>query len=410
MRSSKLEKRPPRSANGWTLQSAEGESLTARAGYGLNSKESRTAKGPGDFMLFATVIGLVVFGIIMVFSSSYYDALDKQGNAFHYLIRDIEWAGLGLLAMLFTSYLPYRVYKKWSGGIIIISLVLLFLVFTPLGLELNYAVRWLKIGPITVMPGELAKIAVIIYVSAFYAGKPSRIKSLTHGVLPMLGLMALFAGLIIMQPNLSTAITVCFIIAGIMFVAGLNVFYLITVGGIGIAGILFLIFSDSDGYWLRRFTTFTDPFADPRGDGWQVVQSLLALGSGGLFGVGLGKSIQKTLYLPEPQNDFIFAIIGEELGFVGCALLIVVFMFLVYRGVHIALNAPDLFGMLLASGITIMVAVQVMLNIAVVTSSMPPTGIALPFISWGGNSLLIFMASMGILLNISSYSKKKVQK
>ena len=160
---------------------------------------------------------------------------------------------------------------------------------------------------------------------------------------------------------------------------------------------------------MKRLTTFMNPFADPKGDGWQVVQSILALGSGGLFGVGLGKSIQKTLYLPEPQNDFIFAIIGEELGFIGCVLLIIAYSFLIWRGLHIALKAPDLLGTLLASGITIMIAVQVILNIAVVTSSMPPTGIGLPFISWGGNALVMFMFSIGILLNISKYVVRQVK-
>ena len=167
-----------------------------------------------------------------------------------------------------------------------------------------------------------------------------------------------------------------------------------------------MILTDEDGYRLKRLTSFLDPFQDPLGDGYQVIQSLLALGSGGLFGVGLGRSIQKTLYLPEPQNDFIFAIIGEELGYIGCLALIACYMILIWRGTHISLNAPDMFGTLLAAGITIMLALQVVLNIAVVTSSMPPTGITLPFISYGGNALMLFMGSMGILLNISRHSAR----
>jgi cell division protein FtsW len=361
-----------------------------------------------DFMLLFIVVALVVFGVIMVFSSSYYDALDKQGDAFYFLKKDIGWALLGFVLMILASFLPYQIYKRFSFAIILISLALLMLLFTPLGLELNNSVRWLKFGPITIMPGEVAKLGVIIFSSAFLSASTDRIKSFKNGVLPMAGLIALFCGLIILQPNLSTAITVGGIIVGIMFVAGLNILYLTGVIGLGGAGIGFLIFSDSEGYWMKRFTTFLDPFADPKGDGWQVVQSILALGSGGLFGVGLGKSIQKTLYLPEPQNDFIFAIIGEEFGFIGCLLLIAAYMFLVWRGMHIALNAPDLFGTLLASGVTIMIALQVILNFAVVTSLMPPTGIGLPFISWGGNALIIFMISIGILLNISKYEKKKV--
>ena len=167
-----------------------------------------------------------------------------------------------------------------------------------------------------------------------------------------------------------------------------------------------MILTDPDGYRLKRLTSFLDPFQDPLGNGYQVIQSLLALGSGGIFGVGLGKSIQKTLYLPEPQNDFIFAIIGEELGYIGCLALIAVYIILIWRGTHIALNAPDMFGTLLAAGITIMLAIQVILNIAVVTSSMPPTGITLPLVSYGGNALMLFMGCMGILLNISRHSAR----
>lgn len=366
-----------------------------------------SGKGSFDFILFITVIGLVVFGVIMVFSSSYYDALDKQGDAFFYLKRDIIWAIIGSTALIATSLFPYRAYRKMSLLILGLSLVLLVMIFTPLGLELNNSVRWIKLGPITVMPGEIAKLAVIIFVSSFLSKDPRRVKSFKNGVFPMLGLLAVFSGLIALQPNLSTAITVAVIIIGILYVAGLNSAYIAGLAACGVSGIFLLMASNSTGYWLKRITTFMDPFADPKGDGWQVIQSLLAMGSGGLFGVGLGKSIQKTLYLPEPQNDFIFAIVGEELGFIGCVLLIVAFLILVWRGTHIALTAPDLFGTLLASGITIMVAVQVVLNIAVVTSSMPPTGVSLPFISWGGNSLVIFMIAMGILLNISKHSQSR---
>lgn len=221
-----------------------------------------------------------------------------------------------------------------------------------------------------------------------------------------MGVAGLYGALIIMQPNLSTAITVCGIIVAMMLVAGLKWRYVLTAGGVGAAGILSILLFMKDSYWYSRLTSFTDPFADPLNEGYQAVQSLLALGSGGLFGVGLGKSIQKNLYLPEPQNDFILAIIGEELGFVGILLLIVLYCLFIWRGVHIAVNAPDQFGMLLASGIILMVAIQVILNIAVVTSSMPATGINLPFISYGGNALLIFMFSAGVLINISRHGPK----
>lgn len=370
------------------------------------ARKKKTRMKSGDFVLTIIVLGLVVFGVIMVFSSSYYNAINDTGDPYHYLKRDIVWAAIGLGAMLFCALFDYRVYSKIAPGILMLSILLLGLLFTPLGITRNYATRWIGIGEVTLMPGEVAKIAVIIFVAWFLSSDPTRIRSFKRGVLPLLVLSGIYFGLIILQPNLSTAITICGIIIGIMFVAGLNILYLVGIVGIGAVGVTALILTDEDGYRLKRLTSFLDPFQDPLGDGYQVIQSLLALGSGGLFGVGLGKSIQKTLYLPEPQNDFIFAIIGEELGYIGCLILIACYIVLIWRGVHISLNAPDMFGTLLASGITIMLAIQVILNIAVVTSSMPPTGITLPFVSYGGNALMLFMASMGILLNISRHSAK----
>ncbi len=370
------------------------------------ARRKKTRMKSGDFILTIVVLALVVFGVIMVFSSSYYNAINDTGDPYNYLKKDIVWAMLGLGAMLFCALFDYRVYAKAAPTILVTSIVLLGLLFTPLGVTRNYATRWIGVGEFTVMPGEIAKIAAIIFVAWYLSKDPKQIRSFTKGVLPLLGLCGLYFGLIILQPNLSTAITICGIIVGIMFVAGLNMIYLGGIMGIGTVGITFMILTDEHGYRLKRLTSFLDPFQDPLGDGYQVIQSLLALGSGGLFGVGLGKSIQKTLYLPEPQNDFIFAIIGEELGYIGCLLLIACYIVLIWRGTHIALNAPDMFGTLLASGITIMLALQVVLNIAVVTSSMPPTGITLPFVSYGGNALMLFMGSMGILLNISRHSAK----
>ena len=316
------------------------------------------------------------------------------------------WVLLGFGVMILGAAFDYRRYKKFALPIFIASVLLLILVLTPLGQTTNGATRWIRLGPVTIMPGEIAKIAAIMFVAWFLSEDRDRIKSLTRGILPLVGVAGLYGALIIMQPNLSTAITVCGIIVAMMLVAGLKWRYVLTAGGVGAAGILSILLFMKDSYWYSRLTSFTDPFADPLNEGYQAVQSLLALGSGGLFGVGLGKSIQKNLYLPEPQNDFILAIIGEELGFVGILLLIVLYCLFIWRGVHIAVNAPDQFGMLLASGIILMVAIQVILNIAVVTSSMPATGINLPFISYGGNALLIFMFSAGVLINISRHGPK----
>ncbi len=360
----------------------------------------------GDFILFILTLCLVIFGVIMVFSSSYYYAINEYQDAYHYLKRDIVWAASGILIMAFLATIDYRIFnnKLMAKIILIASIVMLLLIFTPLGVTRNFATRWIGIGGFTIMPGEIAKIAAILFVSWFLSSDIGRIKSFKSGVLPLFLLCGVYGGLIMKQPNMSTAITVCAIIIGIMFVAGLNWFYLFGIVGSGAAAVCALIFLDEDGYRLKRFVSFLNPFEDPLDTGYQVVQSLLALGSGGLFGVGLGKSIQKNLYLPEPQNDFILAIIGEEVGYIGIIILLICYIYLIWRGMHIALHAADFFGTLVASGITIMLAVQVVLNVAVVTSSMPPTGVTLPFISYGGNALWLFMAAMGLLLSISRRS------
>lgn len=360
----------------------------------------------GDFWIMLFTMMLVIFGLIMVFSASYYYSISRDGNAYSYLLRHGMWVLLGAGAMIFGAAFDYRRYKKLAIPAFILSIILLVLVLTPLGQTTNGATRWISVGPVTIMPGEIAKIAAILFVAWFLSEDPDRIKSVLRGILPLIGVVGVYGALIIMQPNLSTAITVCGIIIAMMLVAGLKWRYVATAGGMGVAGLLFILIFMKDTYWYSRLTSFTDPFADSLDSGYQAVQSLLALGSGGLFGVGLGKSVQKNLYLPEPQNDFILAIIGEELGFVGLLCLIALYCLFLWRGVHIAINAPDRFGMLLASGIVLMVAIQVILNIAVVTSSMPPTGINLPFISYGGNALLIFMFSAGVLINISRHEPK----
>lgn len=357
----------------------------------------------GDFLLLILTIGLVIFGVIMVFSSSYYASISEDETPYSYLIRDAGWAALGTVVMAFMSVFDYRHLKKLAKPLLALSIVLLLLLFTPLGASGNGATRWLDLG-ITIMPGEIAKICAIIFVAWFLSEQPKRIKSFKQGILPLFALCGVYAFLIIKQPNLSTAITICGIIILMMFVAGMSWGYCFGLVGTGVLGVIGLLVMDDGGYRVKRMVSFMDPFADALGDGYQVVQSLMALGSGGLFGVGLGKSIQKNLYLPEPQNDFILAIIGEELGYVGVLLLMAAYIVLIWRGIHIAINAPDQFGMLLASGITIMIALQVILNVAVVTSSMPPTGITLPLVSYGGNALMLFMASIGILLNISKHT------
>lgn len=353
-----------------------------------------------DLTLLTCVVLLVLIGIMMVFSSSYYYALEHENNKFHYLTRDVFFAGVGFIAMLITMNVPYTFYRKISRPMMVVSIILLALLFVkPFGKTVNGATRWLDIGPTTLMPSEVAKFAVIIFVADLLERKRHVIHKFKEGLLPFLGLIMVLAGLIIKQPNLSTAITISMLIITMVFVAGARLTHLFGLGLMGVAAIVAAIILEP--YRMKRFMTFLDPFKDPQGDGYQVVQSLYALGTGGLSGVGLGKSTLNKLYIPEPQNDFIFATIGEELGWIGGICIMLIFLTLIYRGVKIALNARDYFGSLLATGITALISIQVMINIAVATSSMPVTGLPLPFISYGGNFLVLLLALMGILLNIS---------
>ncbi len=376
-------------------------------GFDLNDlKLNNENLKPGDFWLLAVVVALVIFGVIMVFSASYYVTINEGKGPYQYLIKDLLFAIMGFGLMMVTFVMPYHYWKKLTPILFGVTFVLLIFVLIPIdGIneDINGAYRWIRLGPVSIMPGEIAKFVAILMVAKILGDDPKKIHSLKEGILPILGVCVLFGGLIMKQPNMSTAATMCMIVGLMMFVAGLKWRWLLTVIGAGVAGGIVLMFQGG-GYRLERITSFLDPFEHAMNEGFQVVQSLLALGSGGLFGVGLGKSVQKNLYLPEPQNDFILAIIGEELGFIGVMLLIGAYIFLIWRGIHIALNAPDQYGLMLASGIVIMISLQVVLNIAVVTSSMPPTGVILPFISYGGNALWIFMASAGILLNISRHT------
>lgn len=366
-----------------------------------------TKGGSSDFLLVLFTAMLAIFGLIMIFSASYYYSLSRYGNPYYYLIRHGIWLLGGVIVFCFGAMLDYRCYRKVAPWAAIVGLILLLLLFTPLGVSYNNATRWLGLGPITVMPGEIAKLCAILFTAWYLGEKPDRIDSLFRGVIPVVGVGLIYAVLIVRQPNLSTALTVVGIMGCMLIVAGLHKKYIVLAFAGAFAGVMALTTVLRHTYWYGRFASFLDPFADPLGDGYQVVQSLLALGSGGLFGKGIGQSVMKNLYLPEPQNDFILAIIGEELGLVGIMFLMALYCAFLWRGVHVAIHARDQFGVLLASGIVLMVAIQVILNVAVVTSSMPATGINLPFISYGGNAILLFMFGAGILVNISRHEKKE---
>lgn len=358
-----------------------------------------------DLTLLICVVMLVFIGIVMVFSSSYYVALALEGNKFHYLQKELLWVSVGFVALVITMNIDYHFYRKFAWPLIVGSVVLLVLLFTPLGKTVNGATRWLDLGPATLMPSEVTKLGVIIFVADQLDKRRSVLHQFKKGFFPFIALIGLLALLIIKQPNLSTAITISVVILAMMFIAGARLHHLMGLVAAGVGAVTVAIILSP--YRLKRFLTFLDPFKDTQGDGYQVVQSLYALGTGGMFGVGLGQSTLNKLYIPEPQNDFIFATIGEELGWIGCVFILMIFLTLIYRGVKIAINAPDLFGSLVAAGITALVSIQVIINLAVATSSMPVTGLPLPFISYGGNFLLLLLALMGVLLNIS---KKTIER
>lgn len=360
-----------------------------------------TNRKTGDLSIAIIVAALVIFGTIMIFSASYYPSGTNNYNPYYYLKRQIIWLVAGTVAMWVCAKIDYHLWARLWIIAPAICTVLLILVLTPLGSEAYGSVRWIRVGPITIMPGELAKLGMIFFVTGFFSRHPKWATNFMKGIVPVVAVAGVFTVLIMLQPNMSTAFTIIMIAGGMLLVAGIRWLHVAILGvAAGFSGFA-LIFMDSDGYRVKRFMSFLDPFADALGNGWQVVQSLLALGTGGLTGLGLGNSVQKNLYLPMAQNDFILAIIGEELGFVGIFALVAVYLLLVWRGCHVAMNAADYTGMMLASGLIMMVGIQVVINIAVVTSCMPPTGIILPFVSYGGNALMIFMAAMGIIINIS---------
>lgn len=356
--------------------------------------------GPMDFPLMITTLLLVLIGIVAVFSASFYSSISESGSPYGFAIKQVVFAIMGLICMVLATKMNYHVWRTFAIPILGVSFFLLVIVIAGAGTTVNGATRWIGILGFSLMPGEISKFSMIIATAAYISAKPKRVNTL-KGLFPIIICLGLACALIMKQPSLSVAATLAVIIMCMLIVAGLNKTFLIGGGALFAVALIFAIIGDRDGYRFARVTGFLHPFKDASGDSFQVVQSLMALGSGGIFGVGIGKSIQKTMYLPEPHNDFIMAIIGEEVGFIGILVIIILYVILIWRGVIIAINAPDLFGTLLATGIVSMVSAQVIFNIGVVTSSLPATGIALPFISYGGNALIIFMTCSGILLNIS---------
>ncbi len=365
----------------------------------------RSKRKPPDFILFLAVMMLLSLGVVMVFSASGYSTLVYYGDSFYFFKRQLLWSAIGLAALFVMMNYDYRQLKGWAGPLLVLAFILLLLVFIPgIGYSSHGAQRWIKAGPVTFAPAETVKLCLIIFTAYGLSRNREKITNFSRGVLPYLLVMALAAGLVLLQPDLGTAISLAGIIFVMIFAAGARLAHLgaLSVAGLAAVGAAIVV----EPYRMQRFLAFLDPWADPQGDGFHIIQALYALGSGRLFGLGLGQSRQKFLYLPEQHTDFIFAIIGEELGFLGASLVIFLFLLFIWRGLKIAITSPDPFASLLAAGITAWVGVQVVINIGVVTGSLPVTGITLPFISFGGTSLIFLLAGVGILLNISRFTEK----
>ena len=354
--------------------------------------------GEIDYGIFYTVALLLTIGVVMVYSASSYYAMFINKDSMYYLKRQLGSAVIGVGAMAFTMCIDYHKLKKYTIAIMIVSIPLLIAVFFFEGV--NGAQRWIYVGPLSFQPSELAKYVVVLFMAMSLEIKGEGVKSFNTGIVPYLVISGFYAALVLAEKNLSIASVIMIVTFIILFAAGGKIKHLFGIVAPAMVAAV-AAFTILEPYRMKRLLNFTNPWKDPIGDGYQLIQSFYALGAGGVTGLGLGQSRQKTLYMPEPHNDFIFSIIGEELGLIGCICIIILFIIFIWRGISVAMKARDSYGTLLAIGITSVIAVQSLINIAVVTGSMPVTGVPLPFISYGGTSLVINMMAIGILLNIS---------
>ncbi len=364
---------------------------------------NKTRTNPDILIIISTLL-LLSIGVIMVYSSSAVLALHEMGDQAYYVKRQLIFAFLGIIAMFVTMNLDYWILRKWSKEILITCFLLLLLVLIPgVGLVRGGARSWLGIGAFSIQPSEFIKLAMIIFMAKWLSENQKKLPFFFKGLLPMLALSGAAFALIMLQPDLGTGTVLMGTIMLMIFVAGARITHLATLGMAGIAGFVALVLAEP--YRVKRILAFLDPWQDPLGSGYQTIQSLFAIGPGGLMGVGLGHSRQKYNYLPEPYNDFIFSILAEELGFIGGTAVLILFLLLIWRGLRTAITAQDPFGSYVAVGITGMIALQVLINVGVVTGLFPVTGITLPFMSAGGSSLTLTLTGIGVLLNISRYAR-----
>ena len=359
-----------------------------------------------DHLIPAIVLIFVIIGIVMIYSSSSISATTRFGDSTYFLKRQLCFAVIGFLLMFLVMKIRYQLLNRLVYPILITSFLLLILVLIPgIGSTIGGSMRWFRIGPLSFQPSEFAKLALIIFLACSLSNQEKKIKSFSIGFLPHLIVTLFMSVLVLLQPDFGAAMLLLLLFFILIFVAGTRIRYIAYFVGVISVGCYFLI--SSVGYRLDRVTAFLNPWENPASTGFQIIQSFLAFGSGGLWGTGLGSGKQKLFYLPEPHTDFIFSIIGEELGFIGVVSVITLFVILAYCGIRICLRAPDLFGSYLALGITSLIVLHAVINLGVVLGLLPTKGSTLPFISYGGTSLVVNFISIGILLNISSQLSMK---
>ena len=354
-------------------------------------------------LLIISIIIITLFGALMIFSASSVWAEYKFNDQYKYLKSQLIFLVLGYLIMILISKFPYQNYKKLSNIIFLVTTSLLVLVLIPgIGTVRNGSRSWFGLGGFGIQPSEFTKLSLIIFTAKYLENNERDLKSIKKGVLPILGVLLLVFALIMLEPDFGTGVVIVMTIVVLLFVSGVNLNFFVKIGILGLIGVVVLIIIAP--YRTQRIISFLNPWSDPLGSGFQIIQSLYAIGPGGLLGLGLGNSIQKHFYLPEPQTDFIFSIISEEFGFLGILIVAVLFLTIITTGFKIATKCEDKFGKYLAFGITFSLAFQAMLNLMVVVGLIPVTGVTLPFLSYGGSSLLISLTSIGILLNINKYN------
>jgi len=369
-------------------------------------KQSSIAAGRPDIVLFIVTIILVVIGTVMIYSSSSIIAMEKYGDGYHYIKKQIVFVLLGLGIMVGTSRVPYRYWGKAAYPIALMAIALLSLLMVPgIGTTVGGATRWLRIAGVSFQVSELVKIALVIFLAHYLTKKIDHIKEFSRVFLIPLVVLLIILGLVLWQPDFGAAVIMVMVFMLMFYLAGSRITYLAGLAAMAIPAGTILIMQE--GYRMRRWLSFLNPWEDPTRTGFQIIQSFISFGSGGAFGVGLGNSMQKLFYLPEPHTDFILSVIAEEGGFIGVVIVVVLFSILVFRGFAISFQCPDLFGMLLSSGLTAVIALEVFINMAAVMGLIPTKGLVLPFLSYGGTSLIMCMMVVGILLNISSHQGRE---